>query len=495
MAKDLAFEKDLTGDPQKSIRSGFLWIGIASTVSQILSAVSMFVLMIFLTQEELGTATIAVSFGVIMEAFNSLGTNQAFLQSKEITHDEVHSLFWFNTAFGIAIFLVAAPLALPVSIFYENEALIPLFIVAMCKMPLVCTASIPFQLINRRFEYHKISAIKTVTSIFCALLKIVLAALGCGVWSLVIGETAYGIGTLTGGFLFSRYRPALHFRFAECRRFFPYGIKYCLSSGIDRLNKNLHYLIVGKLLGEGTLGIYRIVYELAMTPALALYDVVGQSSFPVFARLQDKREELSRLFLWNQKNVAIFCAIPIVAILFAAEDVFSLMEDTKWLTAVPVIPFALLLSFFRAILQAYPELYRACGYPEYPIGTGVAETALFAGLGSAAILLFPDFGLEAMLVAWTVILVAFLFVNCHISRLMIDISMPRILKALRHGMGFILFASLLSIPAWIWRDMLPWPNWTHIAIEFFILLICLSLYCRFVLGVSIRGLFKRKHEE
>ena len=78
---DQAYDSNLQQDPKKSIRKGFFWIGIASTLSQILSATTMLILMMFLTKDELGIATIAVATGVIFEAFNALGTGQAFFYS------------------------------------------------------------------------------------------------------------------------------------------------------------------------------------------------------------------------------------------------------------------------------------------------------------------------------------------------------------------------------------------------------------------------------
>ena len=493
MKQDLAYDKELHESPQKSMRSGFFWIGIASVLSQILAACTMFIVMLFVSKSEMGIATLAIAFINIFEALNSLGTNKALLQDNDLTPAETQSVFWFSSFFGLAVFIVAIPLSFPVAWFYELDALIPLFIVAMLKLPVVCVAAVPLQLINRRLEYKKISLTNMVTSLVCNILKIVLAAYGAGAWSLVIGETLFGFGTLIGAFGFSKFKPQLHFRLHECKRFIQYGYKACAAGLLTQFNKNLHYLIVGKFLGEGVLGIYRIAYELAMTPSMAMYDVVNKSSFPIFARLKEKRSELSQLFLWNQGNIGLFAAIPTAFILFGAADIFELMTNPEWVAATPVIPFVLTLSFLKALLQTYPDLFQACGKPEYPLITLSLEAILIGGLCSLALWIAPPAqSLQAMVSTWIGVLAILTIVYRSFAKHFIDALLVHILSNLRHGLGVLAFTSLISVPLWLYRDLLPYKQWSHIILQFLISGVCLLIYTKFVMKVSIRDLLGKK---
>lgn len=491
MTQDQAYSSSLQQDPQKSIKKGFFWIGIASTISQILSAVTMFIVMFFITKEEMGTATLAVTFSVLFEALNSLGTHQAILQTKDLTPNETHSVFWFATGFAILLYIVALPLAWVSASFYDNALLIPLIIFAMIKLPVVSIAAIPLQLVNRRFEYKKISAIQSFTTIACSLIKITLAVCGAGAWSIVIGETLYGFGTLTGAFAYSKYIPKCHFKFSECRRFIKFGYKTTLESLLSQLNKNLHYLIIGKFLGEGVLGIYRIAYELAMTPALALLNVVSKSSFPVFSRLQNQREKLSQLFLWNQKILAIFAAIPTAFILFTATDLFSFMSNKDWQLATPIIPFVLALSFFKSLLQTYPELYRACGNPHWSIVFQISETAGVLVLGSAALAFLPiRYSLFAMLSLWLATLIAMFIPSNIAANKLIHTNAVQSLQSIAHGVAFFAIAAALSILPWKFQSLLPFPNVSHIVLETLAIFAAIAIYARFILKIHIRDFFK-----
>ncbi|MCL2326050.1 MAG: oligosaccharide flippase family protein [Proteobacteria bacterium] len=491
--QDKAYAAAAPEDPQKSIRRGFLWIGTASIITQIFDAISFFVVMLYITKYELGVATLAVSLAVMVEAFNGLGVGTALLQDSKLTQNETHSVFWFATLLGVGLVLLLVPIAWPLAHFYRSDVLVPLFIAGTLKLALVSTATIPLQLINRRLEFHKVSAINTATTGICGIVKIVLAATGFGAWALVLANTLYGLGALVGAFLFSGYRPRLHFRWSECRRFVVYGIKHCAASVVEQFNKNLHYMLVGKFLGEGVLGMYRAAYELAMTPALALFAVVNRSSFPVFAKIKDNRPELSRLFSWNQRNVAFFAAIPLTFILFASEGIFMALGNADWYGAVPLIPFVLALGFFRVIIQTFPELYRACTSPGYSMLAAGVELALLSVTLTAALFFFQgDHALKIMLVAWMCLYVPLVLLHCRLAQRFVEIRLRDIAMTWGRGLSFFAMAAIALLPAWHYRENFPFEPWGYLACTLLIMAACTVIFARFVLKVNLRALFKKR---
>jgi len=491
--QDKAYAAPAPEDPQKSIRRGFLWIGTASIIMQIFDAISFFIVMLFITKYELGMATLAVSLAVMVESFNGLGVGTAILQDSKLTQNETHSVFWFATLFGIGMVLILVPLAWPLAYFYRSEMLVPMFIAGILKLALVSPANIPLQLINRRLEFHKVSAINTATTGICSIVKVVLAATGFGAWALVLANTLYGVGALSGAFFFSGYRPRFHFRWSECRRFVAYGIKHCVAVVVEQFNRNLHYLLIGRFLGEGILGVYRAAYELAMTPALALFTVVNRSSFPVFAKIKDKRLELSQLFSWNQRNMALFAAIPLTFILFSSEAIFMALGNSDWYAAVPLIPFVLGLAFFRVITQTFPELYRACTSPGYSMLTAGVELVLLSVTLTAALFFFQDIhALKIMLVAWMCLYMPLVLLHCRLAQHFVDICLRDIAITWGRGLGFFAIAGAALLPAWYCRASFPFEPWGYLANTLIVMAACIGLFARFVLKVNLRALLKRR---
>ena len=106
----------MMNEPNSNIKQGFLWLGTANIAAQIFDVISSVLILIFLSKTEIGLATLAWSFAVIVESFNGLGVGTSMLQKKDLPQKEVNSLFWFSTGFSIAAFLLIVLLSPMISI-------------------------------------------------------------------------------------------------------------------------------------------------------------------------------------------------------------------------------------------------------------------------------------------------------------------------------------------------------------------------------------------
>ena len=481
-------EEDVSelGTAKNKIKSGFMWLGIASIVSQALDALSLLIVMMYLTKADMGLATLAVSFSKCVEAFNGLGVGKALVQDNNLTENETHSLFWLSLGVGIVMSGVMIPVALGASIFYDNEVLFILILISLIKVLTGGIGDIPKKLIERRLQYSRSTLIIVISTLTSGIAKIVLAIIGAGAWALVGAHVLYGIAYLFASFVLAHYWPKLHFQWAECKRFVQFGIRYCGSNLIETLNKNIHYFIVGKFFGESILGVYRVGYEIAMTPALALLNVVNESSYAVFAKVKEKKEQLSSLFAWNQGNIAIFSLVPILFIFFCSKDIFSLINHGEWMSAVSFIPFALAVAFAKALVQTFPELYRACGKPGFALGTDATECILICVFFMSALFLShllnlnAELSLISLFCAWILLFIPLMAFHLKLAKTLISTGLLSTIKSISKAFIFGIVASAISVPVWIFQDLLPFAPWGHMVVEVIIMLICIGVYAKWI---------------
>src|SRR5206468_9222764 len=115
-----ATESDLKS---RTIRSGAFAMG-AEGVEFILRLGSIIVLARLLIPEQFGLIAMVTAITAVAERFKDLGLSVATVQRKEITHDQVSTLFWVNTATGVGIALTIAALAIPIERFYGEPRLL-----------------------------------------------------------------------------------------------------------------------------------------------------------------------------------------------------------------------------------------------------------------------------------------------------------------------------------------------------------------------------------
>ena len=113
-------KSDLAG---RSIRGGSSLVvsEIGCNVFRLLGTV---VLARLLTPEHFGLVGMVTALTAFAEMFKDLGLGTSTIQKKEITHEQISTLFWVNAGAGIAIMLVLAAAAPFISWFYHDTRLI-----------------------------------------------------------------------------------------------------------------------------------------------------------------------------------------------------------------------------------------------------------------------------------------------------------------------------------------------------------------------------------
>ena len=481
----------MMNEPNSNIKQGFLWLGTANIAAQIFDVISSVLILIFLSKTEIGLATLAWSFAVIVESFNGLGVGTSMLQKKDLPQKEVNSLFWFSTGFSIAAFLLIVLLSPMISIYYNSPELSAMMAVSALKLPIVGAMLVPLQLLNRDLKYKQIGAAQTVASFLSSVTKIGLAASGLGAWSLVIAHVSSGIFMFIGVLFFSSFYPVLYFKFPEIKEHIVFGSRVTFSGVIYHIYRNADYLIIGKLLGNEALGVYRVAFDIAMTPAMALLNVVNRASFPVFSRISSNRDQLAKTFIWTQKNLTFFIAPLSLFIIFTAGDIIAIAGKEKWAEAVPAIQILAVAAFMRTVAQTFPQLFHAVGRPAF----AVYDSLMTFFLSVSFFLFFISFFKESMgilsaCIAWFAtypLAIAFLI---YLTRKVVPVTFFSYIATFKETLTACAVVVPLSGLILFYRSSIPWGIWLHPLLQGAIILTVFGTFFKLSRKVSIKSIFK-----
>lgn len=388
------------GDADSQLKRGLIWFGSASLVMRLLDVVANLVTLVFVTRQQMGLAAIPWTAVVVIEAFNGLGVGTAIVQARELSRKQIDSLFWFASAFGVLLGLLLAAGSPLIAGFYGDARLYPLLLVSAFKFPFVGAALVPVQLLARDLKFRVSGAIQTAATGLSAITQIVLAALGFGAWALVIAWTARGLFLFVSVMLAAPIRPRLSFALADTKSALSFGVRACSSSALYHFYRNADYLLVGKFLGLETLGIYRVAFDLAMSPLEAIGQVVNKVAYPVFSRIGSEIEKLVDAFYRMSRHL-LFLAGPVVLFLFfGSEHLIRAINPERWLPAVPAVQILCWAALLRGLAQLFPQLYIASGKPGLAIYNELANCATLVGSIAIALWRFPELGIYGVCWAW-----------------------------------------------------------------------------------------------
>lgn len=177
--------------------------------------------------------------------------------------------------------------------------------------------------LQRELEFRRRFLALSAQTVAFSVIALVLAAAGAGVWSLVLGYIGGNVVTLLALLVLAPYRVRPTFDAALARQVILGGRGF-LAQDLSRfLAENADYVAIGRTLGPSQLGFYTVAYRQAELPRYAIADPVANVTFPAFAQMRHRGEDVTPTFLTTLRLVAL-ATCPMGVILSAAAAPFTL---------------------------------------------------------------------------------------------------------------------------------------------------------------------------
>ena len=177
--------------------------------------------------------------------------------------------------------------------------------------------NVPESVLHREFSVKRRLIVGPVIAVSYAVVAVGLAALGWGVWSMVVGTSAAYIAWVVSLGMLTSWRPGRgHASFAMCRELARFGFPLVLGIAGYRVRAAVEALVVGRVLSTSALGFFRYGQRIAQIPQMGIIDAGGTSLFPSFSRIAGNHERFAAAYLralhWSMVGAAA-CTVLIIA--------------------------------------------------------------------------------------------------------------------------------------------------------------------------------------
>lgn len=131
-----------------------------------------------------------------------------------------------------------------------------------------------------------------------------------------------------------------------------------LTGIFNYLFHNIDDIIVGKLLGIYSLGIYQLAYKLSTVPIYETGEIFGRVTFPIYTKISNDRVRLKRAFKKVTLTISLLVIPAGLILIIFANSIVSIVLGNKWIEAVPVIKLLAVFGILRSISASVtPLLY------------------------------------------------------------------------------------------------------------------------------------------
>jgi PST family polysaccharide transporter len=325
------------GDLNREIARGGAFTLFTQAAKFGLRIVSMAILARLLTPADFGLIAMVTVVTGFVEMFKDSGMAMATIQRREITHEQISTMFWINVALSVGVMLVKAGLAPAIAWFYDEPRLLDITLV-LAAVTVFSGLSIQHQaLMRRRMQFGRIAAIEIGGGVIGIVTAVVMAYLGFGYWSLV-GMTAGGvIGSAILSFALSNWFPGLPSRAAGVGSMVRFGANLAGAHFFGYLIRNTDSFIVGYLHGTTALGVYSRGYALFLMPMQQFLGPISSVVVPALSRLTQEPARFRETFL-EKGYFIIFNIVVLTGFIFAAApEIVRVILGPGWEAAAVII--------------------------------------------------------------------------------------------------------------------------------------------------------------
>lgn len=391
--------------------SGVRWTGFSSVSIALLYLLQVAVLARYLDKTDFGLVSLAMVVLGFAQAFVDMGFSNAIIHKQKVTRSQLDTLYTFNIISGFIVFGILYLLSPFIAHFYNEPSLVGILFWTGLNF-VIQPFGIQFKvLLQKELEFDLVAKVEVISSFIGFVFAVGLAINGLKAYSLVFGFLAT---SFFSSFYFCfmgirKSKPRMSFNFSEIKDFLSFGSYQMGERMINFFNSQFDVIIIGKVLGTESLGVYTIAKQLVMRPAQVINPIVTKVTFPVMAKLQDNIVELKIVYL---KTINFLSSInfPIYSAIFLlAPEIVFIVFGVAWAAAIPIVK----------ILSVYFALRSTTN----PIGTlllarGRARLAFFWNFGilfllPGVIFLGSQYGLNEISYALTIFMFALVIPNWY----------------------------------------------------------------------------------
>lgn len=343
---------------------GGIWVFGLRIVNQGFGLIRTIILARLLAPNDFGLYGIALLSLSALQTFSKTGFDLALIQKKEDTGPYLDTAWTVQVIRGFvlaAILFLAAPL---VAAFFAEPRAAMLVRVLGVAVLLEGFRNIGVIYFNKELKFHKQFAYQFSGTLADLAVAIPAAFILRSVWALVFGLLAGNLVRTVMSYFIHSYRPRLSLEKAKFSGLFGFG-KWIWGETIAIfLTHEGDDVLVGKLFGASTLGLYRMAYRISNLAATEISNVLCGVTFPAYSKLQSKRKALREAYLRTLQLTGLV-AIPLAGgIAVLAPEFTKILLGQRWMAMVPALQLLAIWGMERSIIATTPPVFMALGVPK-----------------------------------------------------------------------------------------------------------------------------------
>jgi O-antigen/teichoic acid export membrane protein len=327
---------------------------------QVISWLSTIVVVRFLLPHDYGLYSMLEAPLELLLLFSVLGLDVALVQVKVIQEAAIKAAFGFLLLIGFILFSMFFFGAGFLSDYYKQESLAaPASALAFIFLILPFRV-IPNAVMDRNLQFKSRAQLELSSKITSAVVTLVLAVNGAGVWALTIGVLvdrvlyAVLVGIRHPWFVI----PSMNL--SAARSLVAFGGLNAGAGVVQLITSKGVSMIAAPMLGAAQLGIYAFATQFALMPIAKAMPIFNNMLIPAFAQFSERPESAAQKLEQSIRLASIILTPIMIGLAVLSEPFVRLVFGTLWSdVAFPlalmccIMPLRLCTLFVRSVITSF----------------------------------------------------------------------------------------------------------------------------------------------
>lgn len=318
---------------QKTI-SGLFWSFTDSFASQGVQFIVGIILARILSPREFGLIGMLAIFIAVSQSVIDSGFSQALIRKNDCTNTDYSTVFFFNFATGLSLYVILILSAPYISSFFNEPQLKSIIQVLGSVLIINSLTIIQRTILTKHINFKLQARISIVSSVGSGIIGITLAIFNFGVWSLVALEISRQVLNSMFLWMWNHWKPNFLFSKKSFLELFGFGSKLLLSGLIDTIYRNVYYLIIGKYFSAAELGYFTRAIQFRNLPSQDLTNVIQRVTYPVLSSIKDDIPRLKGNYQKLLRSTMFISFILMLGMASVAKPMILTLVGGKWLPSV-----------------------------------------------------------------------------------------------------------------------------------------------------------------
>jgi len=343
-----------------SLASNLAWRAATNWSSQLVSWAALLIVVRLLSPADYGLVGMSVVLYVYLKFLGSFGIQATVLRHRDLSEEALAQLNSMGLVFGVGSFLLACLLAWPVSVFFKAPRMVPVVIVTCIGLIPLGLRSVPEGLMNKQMRLKSLSFFDALRDIVSAIVTVLLAWLGFHYWALVLGNLVSEIARCAVILAVQRHRFAWP-RMATIREPLTFGWRVLVWTFAWSTYSTLDNVTAGRVLGQSSLGLYAMAWNLANMPLEKIVSLVTTLVPAYLSRVQTDMTAVRNYLRSLTEAIALAMFPTTIGLALIARQAVPLIMGPKWNGMIAPLEVLSAYATFRALVALLPKVLTAVG--------------------------------------------------------------------------------------------------------------------------------------